>query len=338
MTTLHAPNKRKADDNGSVEDCPLGLLDEQLSNPLVYIGSFLTGKDFSTFLTTAISSRHVKDHALRTHLASVFVAICESMADRCNKFLSNIDAPPSIVAILNDRSTTSKQSIETLHNYLYPNLPQIMKAVFEWSVLLDYCEFIPLRLSKARLAQDGPIQPLWIVGEGKFGSTNSPAILSVPSQNWRPELLFMGEKWMVDCPREDTNLCVSFGEIMPDEYTEPDAAVMSWKDGDYLARMHQLVDFAGGMMAYHDWPFDSEVDTSCSLVWVPKAYKESLLGENARRTFENSESLKWMWKATKFDNNMLTIMAVNHETIPGDHMDGFFERIIKLMIAVEQWL
>mmetsp|Transcript_22071 Transcript_22071/g.31556 ORF Transcript_22071/g.31556 Transcript_22071/m.31556 type:complete len:93 (+) Transcript_22071:533-811(+) len=92
------------------------------------------------------------------------------------------------------------------------------------------------------------------------------------------------------------------------------------------------------MMAYHDWPFDSEVDTSCSLVWVPKAYKESLLGENARRTFENSESLKWMWKATKFDNNMLTIMAVNHETIPGDHMDGFFERIIKLMIAVEQWL
>ena len=43
--------KRKANDNGDAgEDCQPNLLDEQLSNPLVYIGSFLTGKDFSTFL------------------------------------------------------------------------------------------------------------------------------------------------------------------------------------------------------------------------------------------------------------------------------------------------
>lgn len=92
------------------------------------------------------------------------------MTVRCNKFLSNIGAPPynNIVEILNDSSTTSKQAIETLHNYLYPNLPHMMKTVSEWCALLDYCEVYPLRLSKARLAQDGPIQPLWIVGAGSL--------------------------------------------------------------------------------------------------------------------------------------------------------------------------
>ena len=340
MTTSYNPLKRRADYSDSAEDRPLGLLDEELSNPLVYIGSFLTGKDFSTFLTAALSSRHVKDHALRTYLVNAFVATSESMTDRCNTFLSNIDTqPPNIVAILNHTSTTSKQAIEMLQNHLYPNLPQIMKAVSEWSVLLDYCELLPLLLSKARLKnQDGPIQPLWIVGAGKFGSTESPAILSVPSQSWRPEFLFLGEKWMVDYPREHTDLGYMFGEVISDEPIDHRVAVLSWKDGNYLARMHGRVDFAGGMMGCQEWPFDHDVVDTCCLFWVPKAYKESLMGENARLAIENSESLKWMWKATKFDNNMLAIMEVNDETIPDDHMDGFFERITKLMIEVEQWL
>eukprot|EP00985_Skeletonema_marinoi_P023264 scaffold15375_cov132-Skeletonema_marinoi.AAC.1 len=74
---------------------------------------------------------------------------------------------------------------------MHPSLPRIMNAVSEWSALLDYYELLPLRLSKARLSQDEPIQPLWIVGAGEFGSTNSPSILSVPSQTWRPELIFL---------------------------------------------------------------------------------------------------------------------------------------------------
>ena len=108
MKTSGNTLKRKAHDGG--EDFQLGLLDEELKNPLVYMGSYLTGKDFSTFLLTALSSREVKDHALCTHLVSAFVAIQKSMTDRCNDFLSNNDAPPSIVALLKDKSanTTAK--------------------------------------------------------------------------------------------------------------------------------------------------------------------------------------------------------------------------------------
>mmetsp|Transcript_25126 Transcript_25126/g.37984 ORF Transcript_25126/g.37984 Transcript_25126/m.37984 type:complete len:295 (-) Transcript_25126:234-1118(-) len=235
--------KRKANDNGDAgEDCQLSLLDGQLGNPLVYIGSFLTGKDFSTFLLAAISSRHVKDHALRTHLVGVFVDINKSMTDRCNIFLSNIAAPPAMVSLLNDRSTNLKQAIDTLKNHLYPNLPRIMKAVSEWSALLDYCELLPLRLSKARLTQDEPIQPLWIVGAGEFGSTNSPSILSVPSQTWRPGLVFLGEKWM---GRHHLQYYIS-SHLFSSESIAHGAAVMSWKDGDYLAHMHREVDITAG--------------------------------------------------------------------------------------------
>lgn len=147
----------------------------------------------------------------------------------------------------------------------------------------------------------------------------------------------MGEKWMVDCPRDHSDMTYMFGEAISDDPIDHKAAVMSWKDAYYLAHTVGRVDFAGGMFACHEWPFDNEGRCS-SLIWVPKAYKESLMGESARRAMENSDSVKWMWKATKFDNNMLTIMEVDDETIPGDHMDGFFERIIKLLIEVEQWL
>lgn len=333
MKTSGNALKSKAHDGG--EDCQLGLLGEELKNPLVYMGSYLTGKEFSTFLSAALSSREVKDHALCTHLASAFVAIHKSMTDRCNVFLSNIDTPPSIVALLKDRSAISKQEIETLQNYMYPNLSRIMRTVFEWSTLLDYCELVPLRLSKARLTQEGPIQPLWIVGAGEFGSTKSPSILSVPSQSWRPELLFLGEKWMVDYPRDRPNLTHYFAMMDWSGMIENGVAVMSWKDADYLAHMHKAVDIEAGMMVAHEFGFD----TRCSnLNWISKAYAESLTGAGARRAFENAESLKWMAKGTKFDNNMLAIMDINDETIPGDHMDGFYERIVKLMVEVEKWI
>ena len=329
--------KRKANDSGDAgEDCQLSLLDEQLGNPLVYVGSFLTGKDFSTFLSAAISSRHVKvkDHALRTHLVGVFVDINKSMTDRCNIFLSNIAAPPAMVSLLNDRSTNLKQAIDTLKNHLYPNLPRIMKAVSEWSALLDYCELLPLRLSKARLTQDEPIQPLWIVGAGEFGSTKSLSILSVPSQTWRPELLFQGEKWMV-------GRCVTWAFELFDLSSDPvekGAAVMSWKDGDYLAHMHGEVDIAAGWNVYHEFPLDFEDGLDSMLFWIPKAFAESPIGENVRVALGNLESLKWMLKGTKFDNNMLAIMDIQDHHIPEDHMDGFYGRIIKLMVEAEQWM
>eukprot|EP00984_Skeletonema_dohrnii_P022945 scaffold12059_cov136-Skeletonema_dohrnii-CCMP3373.AAC.1 len=316
--------KRKANDSGDAgEDCQLS-------------------KDFSTFLSAAISSRHVKDHALCTHLVSVFVDIHKSMTDRCNVFLSNIAAPTTMVSLFNDRSTNMKQAIDTLQNYMYPNLPRIMKAVSEWSALLDYCELLPLRLSKARLTQDEPIQPLWIVGTGEFGSTNSPSILSVPSQTWRPGLVFMAEKWMVDCPREYPSLQNDISShLFSSESIAHGAAVMSWKDGDYLAHMHREVDITAGGEIYHEFPVDFEVDDNAHyslLSWIPKANSESPMGENVRVALGNSESLKWMLKGTKFDNNMLAIMQIKDEGIPEDHMDDFYGRIIKLIVEAEQWM
>lgn len=154
MTTSYHTLKRKA--NGSDDDddeaCRLSLLDEELSNPLVYIGSFLTGKDVSTFLSAVISSRHVKDHAMRTHLVSAFVDINKRTTDRCTTFLSNINAPSKMVALLNDRSENLTGALKSLNEMMYPRLDRIMNAVSEWGAFLDYCELVPLRLSKARLA------------------------------------------------------------------------------------------------------------------------------------------------------------------------------------------
>ena len=341
MKASHNTLKRKAHGGGD-EDChQLSLLDEELKNPLVYMGSYLTGKDFSTFLLTALSSRQVKDHALRTHLVSSFVAIHKSMTERCNILLSSIDTPSAIVALLRNRSATSKQEIETLQYFMYPNVPRIMRAVSEWSVFLDYCELVPLRLSEARLAQDGPIQPLWIVGAGEFGSTKSPAILSVPSQCWRPELLFLGEKWMVDYPRERPDLC-PFSSIggFGDESIENGAAVMSWKDDRYLRHIHKALNLeSGNWSVTHIFDaFEDEEEDCCCLDWIPKAYAEFPEGGTARQALENSESLKWMVKGTEFDDNMLAIMTITDDIIPGNHMNGFYERVIKLMVEVEKWI
>jgi hypothetical protein len=343
MKTSHNNTlKRKAHDGG--EDCQLSLLDEELKNPLVYMGSYLTGKDFSTFLSTALSSREVKDHALRTHLVSAFVAIHKSMTDRCNIFLSTIDAPSAIVTLLKDRSANLKQEIETLQYFMYPNLPRIMRAVSEWSVFLDYCELFPLRLSEARFPQEGSVQPLWIIGAGEFEPTKSPAILSVPSQSWRPELIFLGDKWINNCywgcePGSDRQHCFreTIGSLV---------AVLSLKDGDLLARMN--ADFADGMVPYQEWPKTeheidengSHTDSGCynTLYWLPKAYKESTVGEDDRHEIENAECLKWMTKGTEFDNNIIASMTSYDERIPSDHMDGFYDRIAKLLVEIENWL
>jgi len=258
------------------------------------------------------------------------------MTDRFNIFLSNVAAPTAMVSLFNDRTTNLKRAIE-LQN-MHPSLPRIMNAVSEWSALLDYCELLPLRLSKARLTQDEPIQPLWIVGAGEFGSTNSPSILSVPSQTWRPELIFLGEKWMVDYPQQHPNLDHYFlMSPWSSESIEHGVAVMSWKDGGYLAHMHRAVDITAGMVVNHEFPVRDD-DPGSLLNWIPKAYVESLMGGNIRVVLGKSESLKWMLKGTKFDNNMLAIMQIKDEGIPEDHMDGFYVRIIKLMVEAEQWM
>ena len=187
----------------------LPLFDEELSNPLVSVGNYyLSGKDISSFFTAVISSRDLKDDDRlclhQSFVAGTFVEeMVERATDRCTNFLLSIDAPNTLVELLHDRSSNLKRTIMTLQDMMYQNLGAIMKAVSEWSVLLDYCEQIPTRLSKKRMPQDEePIRPLWIIGAGKFGSTESPSILSVPNQSWRPELLFLGEKWMVDFPRD----------------------------------------------------------------------------------------------------------------------------------------
>jgi hypothetical protein len=69
------------------------------------------------------------------------------------------------------------------------------KFISEWCAFVDYCVLTPLRLSQARLQQDTPIQPLWIVGAGEFQAPNEtpfPSMLSVPAKTSRPELIFLG--------------------------------------------------------------------------------------------------------------------------------------------------
>eukprot|EP00985_Skeletonema_marinoi_P016386 scaffold8797_cov83-Skeletonema_marinoi.AAC.1 len=209
--------------------------------------------------------------------------------------LSNIAAPPAMVSLFNDRSTNLKRAIE-LQN-MHPSLPRIMNAVSEWSALLDYCELLPLRLSKARLTQDEPIQPLWIVGGGEFGSTNSPSILSVPSQTWRPELIFLGEKWMVDYPLEHPNLDHYF--LMSPWTSE---SIEHGVDGcDVLERWRLLGTYApsrryccrifAGMVVNHEFPVRGD-DPGSLLNWIPKAYVESLMGGNIRVVLGKSKSLK----------------------------------------------
>ncbi len=41
---------------------------------------------------------------------------------------------------------------------------------------------------------------------------------------------------------------------------------------------------------------------------------------------------------TRWDNNMLAIMDIKNDFIPEDHMNLFYERMIKLMVEVEMWI
>ena len=323
------------------------LFDEELSNPLVSVGNYyLSGKDISTFFTAVISSRDLQHDRLCLHQSFVvgtFVEMFERVTDRCTNFLLSIDAPNTLVELLHDRSSNLKSTIMTLQDMMYQNLSVIMKAVSEWSVLLDYCEQIPTRLSKKRMPQDEePIRPLWIIGAGKFGSTESPSILSVPNQSWRPELLFLGEKWMVDFPRDRPNLSYFFcmAPLLSDEVAiEDSAAILSWKDEGFLAHMHRAVDIEAGMVVYHEFPVSSLGDEEgCCLNWVSQAYSKTFLGASTRVALGKSEKLKWMMNGTKWDNNMLAIMDIKNDCIPEDHMNLFYDRMIKLMVEVEIWI
>jgi hypothetical protein len=212
-----------------------------------------------------------------------------------------------------------------------------MQLVSEWGALLDYCELTPLRLSEARLEQDEPTRPLWIVGAGKFGRSESPSILSVPSETWRPELIFLGEKWMVDFVQEHPRLMHDFmwdvSEIV--ENIGHTAAVLSWKDGEYLNVMHRVADIEAGMVVYHLYPINDR-DNGCWLNWLPKMYCESMIGRLIRDALGKS-NLKWMMRGTEWDNNMLTSVEINNASLPKDHMHKFSERIVKLMKEVDKW-
>ena len=153
---------------------------------------------------------------------------------------------------------------------------------------------------------------------------------------------------MVDYPRERPNLNYIGDGAGFDWMVEKGAAVMSWKDDGYLRHMHRVVDLdAGNVVVVHDsdvTEYDEEEDCclvseegSC-LFWIPKAYAETPMGGSTREALENSESLKWMTKGTVFDNNMLAIMEIEDNSISGNHMSGFYERVIKLLVEVEKWI
>jgi hypothetical protein len=142
---------------------------------------------------------------------------------------------------------------------------------------------------------------------------------------------------MVDFPRRYRNLIVIAPCINDD--IEQGVAVMSWKDGGYLGHMHRHADIAAGNVVCHEFPVSDDVEDHCSyLNWIPKAFAESPVGASVRNAIGNSESLKWMMKGTKFDNNMIAIIEIDNESIPEDHMEGFYDRIITLMAEVEQWM
>jgi hypothetical protein len=300
------------------------------SEVLTHIGSFWCGKDLSTYLLAAASSKEL----MGSHNTS-FTNLIKCIGQRCLSFLDSIKAPDSMKRLVLERMEHAIRQIEDQNQYN-------MQIVSEWCALIDYCELIPLRLSQARLEQDTPIQPLWIVGAGEFRAPNeepSSAILSVPSETWRPELIFLGEKWMVDYAKSNRRLHAGF--IWELEYIARDigrsAAVMSWKDSRYLAYIHQVHDIEAGFMVYHQFPYASDDTESCTLNWLSKAYCEGMMTRSIRPALGRS-SLKWMAEGTKWDNEMLAFVEFREGVVPYDHMQYFSENVINLLHEVENWM
>ena len=184
-----------------------------------------------------------------THLMSTTKGITLNLASRCTTFLKEIDAPNSMTSLLNDRLTDTMNEVTTT------GFINSMKQLSEWFAFLDYCERSPLHYSASRgfKEEDGTIHPLWMVGRGVFDE--SPSVLSVPSETWCPELLFLAEKWMVDFYQANPALKSFFymvGAGLGMDHPSGDdidhcAAVMSWNDPHYLEKIHKKYDIAVGI-------------------------------------------------------------------------------------------
>lgn len=316
------------------------LYDEAFPNDLfIRVGGYWTGKELSTYLLAAAASQKIRDcgdgnDVKGSHLITSAKGIIRCIGQRCLAFLDSISAPDSMKNIVKDWMG------DVINNGLSTSKPiDFMQSISKWCGLVDYCESTPLRLSEARLEQDQPIKPLWIVGAGEFSQPNSelavsPCILSVPNETWRPELIFLGEKWMGETSL-DYSFMMDFTDMV--QNIGHTAAVMSWKDGRYLSYAHQRIDIAAGMIAFHLWP-NNQNDDGSFLNWLSKEFCESMMASYAgiRRALGSSH-LKWMVDGTKWDNNMLASVEINDTHIPNDHMVKFGERILKLLKEVDQW-
>lgn len=308
----------------------------------VRIGSFWTGKEFSTYLFAARASKKLRDaeDSTNTKIVQISKGIIKSLTKRCAEYLDSIDAPDAMKQTWREQSDAALRDIEALQSNI-----KFMEPISEWCAFLDYMELVPFRLSQARLAQDDPSHALWIIGSGKFDVTSvqsSPVILSVPTCVWRPELLFLSEKWLDDFVRRNPLLTNSFP--MATEQIENDlpssVAIMSWKDAHYLEFMHHQVDIRAGMLVYHSFGERGNINDNSFvegsyLNWLPKAWCD--IHTDVRGALERSEHLKWLCKGTRYDQNMLASFEINDTTIPSDHMRDFGRRIVKVMKEVQEW-
>jgi len=298
------------------------------------MSTYVIAASASTMLRDKSSSDNtMSGEVVGTHLMSTTKGITLNLASRCTTFLNKIDAPNSMKSLLNDRLTDTMNEVTTT------GFINSMKQLSEWFAFLDYCERSPLRYSASRgfKEEDGTIHPLWMVGRGVFDE--SPSVLSVPSETWCPELLFLAEKWMVDFYQANPTLrgfLMGGAGLGMDHPLGDDidhcAAVMSWNDPHYLEKIHKKYDIAAGMMAYHKYPIieDEEEDSGedCYLNWVSKTFCD--INPTIRESLGRSK-LKWMMDGTEYDNDMLATVQINRACIPANHMDKFGERIIRAM-------
>lgn len=328
-------HKRKAINLSSSDELPVlsftSLHNESFPTELfIRIGSYWTGKELSTYLLATSACNELKDH-----VANALDGVVKRLADRCLDFLNEIDAPDSMRILLTKRVYT--QDTVAVKNRSFSM--DEAAGRFKWCDLLDYFKSMPLRLSEARLEQSKPVRQLSIIGFGTFATrTPTHAILSVPNETWRPELSFLGEKWMVDFPQQHPRLRHGFftGDAELATNIGHTAAVMSWDGPDFLEIMHLIADIEAGMLVYHQYPDDQDVDDACFLNWHSRPFCNSILAGNIRTALGQS-NLKWMVEGTESDYNTLTTVEINDLRIPNDYMNKFSELIVKLTKEVEKW-
>ena len=139
---------------------------ETQSDILLHISSYWSGKDLSTYLVAVSASK-----VMCSHKTSTIPSLIKCIGKRCLHFLDGVNAPDTMKSLVSER-------MDGAINHFFSLQKQYMKLVSEWCALIDYCELTPLRLSEARLKQDKPIKPLWVVGAGVF---QAPPLDNEPS-------------------------------------------------------------------------------------------------------------------------------------------------------------